>query len=194
MRKIVSFSHVTLDGYASATTPGMHSLGWVSISEDLFSHVEGRIGKTDTALYGRVTYEMMESYWPTAADQPGASEHDRNHSRWYKSARKLVLSKTLSANDKPDTQVISNNLSEEIGKIKQSEGTEILLFGSPSANHALMAENLIDEYWLFVNPVLLGQGIPLFKNIQARTALKLKDSKTFPSGVVCLSYEVKRDQ
>lgn len=68
------------------------------------------------------------------------------------------------------------------------------MFGSPSATHALMAENLIDEYWLLINPILLGQGIPLFKNIQDRTALKLVTSKIFPSGVVCLQYEVKRNQ
>jgi dihydrofolate reductase len=78
--------------------------------------------------------------------------------------------------------------------LKQGSGSEILIFGSPSATHALMAENLIDEYWLFINPILLGQGTPLFKNIKARTALKLVKSKIFASGVVCLHYEVKQNQ
>ncbi len=73
-------------------------------------------------------------------------------------------------------------------------GSEILVFGSPSATHALMAENLIDEYWLVVNPILLGQGVPLFQNIKDRTALKLVKSKIFESGVVCLHYEVKRNE
>jgi dihydrofolate reductase len=193
MRKIVSFVHVSLDGFVASTKEGEHSLGWISISEDLFRHVEQRIQRTDTALYGRVTYEMMESYWPTAADQPDASDHDRAHSRWYKSARKVVLSKTLSQDSHPDIGIISGDLSEQIGALKKGEGSEILVFGSPSATHALMAEDLIDEYWLFVNPILLGQGIPLFKNIQDRTALKLVDSKIFPSGVVGLQYEVKRN-
>jgi len=193
MRKIVSFVHVSLDGFVASTKEGEHSLGWISISEDLFRHVEQRIQGTDTALYGRVTYEMMESYWPTAADQPDASDHDRAHSRWYKSARKVVLSKTLSESDHPGALIISGNLSEQIGDLKCGEGSEILVFGSPSATHALMAEDLIDEYWLFVNPILLGQGIPLFRDIQDRTALKLVDSKVFPSGVVCLQYRVNRD-
>lgn len=192
MRKIVSFVHVSLDGFVASTKEGEHSLGWISISEDLFRHVEQRIQQTDTALYGRVTYEMMESYWPTAADQPDASDHDRAHSRWYKSARKVVLSKTLSQDSHPDIGIISGNLSEQIGDLKRGEGSEILIFGSPSATHALMAADIIDEYWLFVNPILLGQGIPLFKNIQERTALTLLDTKIFPSGVVCLQYEVKR--
>jgi dihydrofolate reductase len=193
MRKIVSFVHVSLDGFVASTAKGPASLGWISISTDLFEYVGQRIQQTDTALYGRTTFEMMESYWPTAADQPDASPHDHEHSRWYKSARKVVLSKTLSEKSHVNTQIISSNLSDEINKLKHSSGSEILMFGSPSATHALMAENLIDEYWLFVNPILLGQGIPLFKNIKDKTALMLVNSKIFPSGVVCLQYEMKRN-
>lgn len=190
MRKIVSFVHVSLDGFVASTAKGPAGLGWISISADLFEYVEQRIRQTDTALYGRNTFEMMESYWPTAADKPDASAHDKNHSRWYKTARKVVLSKTLLEKNHVNTQIIGSNLSDEINKLKHGAGSEILMFGSPSATHALMAENLIDEYWLFVNPILLGQGIPLFKNIKDKTALTLVNSKIFPSGVACLQYEV----
>ena len=193
MRKIVSFVHVSLDGFVASTAEGPAGLAWISISPDLFEYVEQRIRQTDTALYGRTTYQMMESYWPTAADKPDASPHDHEHSRWYKSARKVVLSKTLSEKSHVNTQIISSNLSDEINKLKHSSGSEILMFGSPSATHALMAENLIDEYWLFVNPILLGKGIPLFKNIKDKTALMLVNSKIFPSGVVSLQYEVKQN-
>ncbi len=194
MRKIVSFVHVSLDGFVASNDEGMASLGWISLSDDMFEYVEQRIQQTDTALYGRVTYQMMESYWPTAAEQPNASPHDHAHSRWYKNARKIVLSKSLLEKNHPNAKIISSNLSDEIGKIKHSVGSEILVFGSPSATHALMAENLIDEYWLFINPIVLGQGIPLFKNIKERTALTLVNSKIFAMGVVCLHYEVKRNQ
>jgi dihydrofolate reductase len=189
MRKIVSFVHLSLDGFVASASG---SLDWVSITEELFDHVGQRIQQTDTALYGRVTYQMMEAYWPTAAAQPNASKHDHEHSRWYKTARKVVLSRTLADKKESDTKIIRSQLSEEINKLKQEVGSEILVFGSPSATHALMAEDLIDEYWIFLNPVILGQGIPLFKNIQDRTKLKLITSKTFASGVVCLHYEVKR--
>ena len=192
MRKIVSFVHVSLDGFVASTDEGMASLGWISITEDLFDYVEQRIVATDTALYGRVTYQMMESYWPTAADQPNATKHDIEHSRWYKRATKIVLSRTMQGKNLPQTKIISSNLADEITKLKQGAGSDILMFGSPTATHALMAENLIDEYWLFVNPILLGQGVPLFKGIKNRTALKLVTSKIFPSGVVCLQYELKR--
>lgn len=194
MRKIVSFVHVSLDGFVASTDEGMASLSWISISDELFGYVEQRIQQTDTALYGRNTYQMMESYWPAAADKPSPTSHDIEHSRWYKNATKIVLSKTLEEKNHSNTKIISSNLTGEITKIKQCDGSEILIFGSPSATHALIAENLIDEYWLFVNPILLGQGIPLFKNIKDRTALKLVKSKIFASGVVCLHYEVQRNQ
>jgi len=189
MRKIVSFVHLSLDGFVASAEGGLE---WVSITEELFDYVGQRIQQTDTALYGRVTYQMMEAYWPTAAAQPNASKHDHEHSRWYKTARKVVLSKTLTDKHEANTKIIRSHLSDEITRLKQSAGSEVLIFGSPSATHALMAENLIDEYWIFLNPVLLGQGIPLFKNVQDRTQLKLVKSKIFTSGVVCLHYEVKR--
>lgn len=189
MRNIVSFVHLSLDGFVASADGG---LGWVSITEELFDFVGQRIQQTDTALYGRVTYQMMEAYWPTAAEQPNASKHDHEHSRWYKTARKVVLSKTLADKDHTDTRIIRSHLRDEIAQLKQGAGSEILVFGSPSATHALMAEDLIDEYWIFLNPVLLGQGMPLFKNIQHKTPLKLLSSKTFASGVVCLQYEVQR--
>ncbi len=189
MRKIVSFVHLSLDGFVASADGG---LGWVSITEELFDFVGQRIQQTDTALYGRVTYQMMEAYWPTAAAQPNASKHDLELSRWYKTVRKVVLSKTLADENHVDTKIIRSHLRDEITQLKQGAGSEILMFGSPSATHALMAENLIDEYWIFLNPVLLGQGIPLFKKIQHKTQLKLVTSKTFTSGVVCLQYEVQR--
>jgi dihydrofolate reductase len=194
MRKIVSFAHVSLDGFVASNDAGMASLGWISISADLFEYVEQRIQQTDTALYGRNTFQMMEAYWPTATDKPNPTQHEIDHSRWYKAARKIVFSTTLQEKNHSNTKIISSNLSGEIQQLKQGAGSEILVFGSPTATHALMAENLIDEYWLFVNPVVLGQGIPLFKDIQQRTKLNLLKSKIFASGVVCLHYEVKRDQ
>lgn len=187
MRKIVSFAHVSLDGFVASADGG---LSWVSISDDLFAYGEQRIQQTDTAIYGRNTYQMMQAYWPTAADKPNPTRHDIEHSRWYKNARKIVLSKTLAAEKYSNTKIIRSNLRDEITQLKNEAGSEILVFGSPTATHALMAENLIDEYWLFINPVLLGQGTPLFQDIQQRTQLTLLKSKIFASGVVCLHYQV----
>jgi dihydrofolate reductase len=186
MRKLVLFMHTSLDGYVAGPDGEMD---WINVAEEIFDYAAERTNQADTALYGRVTYQMMEAYWPTAADQPGATKHDIEHSRWYKSVPKVVLSKTMKGTTLPGVTIVDGNLTTEINQLKQSIGKEIVIFGSPGAAHSLMAENLIDDYWLFVNPILLGQGIPVFKDIQQRQALKLIASHVFSSGVVCLHYQ-----
>lgn len=189
MRKVISFMHMSLDGFVSGLNG---ELDWVKVDDEIFDYVGKRIGEGDTALYGRVTYQMMENYWPTAADQPNASKHDIEHSKWYAKVHKVVLSKTLKGEGLNNTEIISDNLSDGIKEIKQQEGNDILLFGSPTATHALSQLNLIDGYWLFVNPVILGRGIPLFVDIRDKIKLNLLTTRRFASGVTELSYVVDR--
>ena len=189
MRKIISFMHISLDGFVAGPNGEMN---WIKVDEEIFDHVGERVSKTDTALYGRVTYEMMEAYWPTAGAEPGASKHDIEHSKWYNKAHKLVLSTTMKGASLPNTTIISDNISNEIAEIKQGTGSEILVFGSPTATHSLIQQNLIDGYWLFVNPVILGQGIPLFTNVKDKIDLKLLTTRQFTSGVTELNYTVDR--
>jgi dihydrofolate reductase len=189
MRKLVLFMHTSLDGFVCGPNGEMD---WINVDEEIFDYAGDRTDHADTALYGRVTYQMMDSYWPTAADQPTATKHDIEHSRWYNKVSKVVISKTMQAANLPNTKIISENLPVEINKLKQASGKDILMFGSPSAAHALMQDNLIDDCWLFINPILLGQGIPLFKDINERMKLKLVKTNAFKSGVVCLHYEVAR--
>jgi dihydrofolate reductase len=186
MRKLVLFMHTSLDGFVAGPDGKMD---WIYVDEEIFDYAGERTNQADTALYGRVTYQMMEAYWPTAADQPAATKHDIEHSKWYKSVPKVVLSRTMKGPAQPGVKIIAGNLSAEINALKQSSGKEIIIFGSPGAAHSLMAENLIDDYWLFVNPILLGQGIPVFKDIQHRVTLRLIASHAFSSGVVCLHYQ-----
>jgi dihydrofolate reductase len=181
--------HISLDGFVAGPNGEMD---WIKVDEEIFDYVGKRIGKGDTALYGRTTYQMMEGYWPTAADKPDASKHDIEHSKWYKEVHKIVLSKTMKDADLSHTTIISDNLSEEINKIRQQEGEDILLFGSPTATHSLMQLDLIDGYWLFVNPVILGQGIPLFADIKSKINLDLLNTHQFANGVTELNYIVSR--
>jgi dihydrofolate reductase len=187
MRKIISFMHISLDGFVAGPNGEMN---WIKVDEEIFDHVGKRVSETDAAMYGRATYEMMENYWPTAGDKPGASKHDIEHSKWYKTAHKFVISTTMKDALLPNTTIISDNLADRINKIKLQPGSEILLFGSPTATHTLMQQNLIDGYWLFVNPIILGQGIPLFANIKEQIKLKLLATKQFTSGVTELRYTI----
>src|SRR5262245_48519911 len=144
MRKLVLFMHTSLDGFVAGPQGEMD---WITVNEEMFEYASKRTNESDTALYGRMTYEMMQSYWPTAGDQPAATRHDIEHSRWYNSVTKVVLSKTMKGANLPRTKIISDNVANEITTLKQSEGKDILIFGSPSAVHSLMEENLIDDYW-----------------------------------------------
>ena len=190
MRRLVLFMHTSLDGFVAGPNGEMD---WINTDEEMFEYSGQRINSADTALYGRVTYQMMESYWPTAADQPNPTKHDIEHSRWYNSVAKVVLSRTMRGASLANTKIISDNLTDEIVKLKKGAGKEIIIFGSPTAAHSLMAAKLIDDYWLFVNPVLLGQGIPLFKDIKDKVVLRFIESNIFASGVVCLHYECQSD-
>ncbi|MEA2753588.1 MAG: hypothetical protein QOI41_7731 [Myxococcales bacterium] len=185
MKKVISSVHVSLDGFVAGPKGEMN---WITLSEEIFDYVAELLQPIDTALYGRVTFEMMENYWPTAADAPDASKHDREHSRWYAKAKKIVLSESLRGKSFANTTIISGGVADEIKKAKQADGSDIVIFGSPRATHSLMKEDLVDGYWLFVNPVILGSGIPLFAEIEGRTQLTLVESKKFSSGVVALQF------
>jgi dihydrofolate reductase len=186
MRHLIFFMHTSLDGFVAGLNGEMN---WINVDEAMFDFIATMTDKADTALYGRVTYEMMQSYWPTAGKDPNASKHDKEHSVLYNKVSKVVLSKTMSEKELENTIVISDQLADNINKIKKQAGKNILIFGSPRASHSLLTQGLIDEFWLFVNPVLLGQGIPLFKGVTEMTQLKLIETKTFSSGVMALHYE-----
>jgi dihydrofolate reductase len=181
--------HISLDGFVAGLNGEMD---WIKVDEEIFDYVGKHIGEGDTALYGRVTYEMMENYWPTAADNPTASKHDIEHSKWYKEVHKVVLSKTMKDIGLANTTIISDNLSDKINEIKQQPGKDILLFGSPTATHSLIEQGLIDGYWLFVNPIVLGEGIPLFKDVKDKIKLSLLNNHQFTCGVTELKYIVDR--
>ena len=187
--------HLSLDGFVAGPNGEMD---WIKADQEIFDYVGKRISEGDTALYGRVTYQMMENYWPKAGEQPNATKHAIEHSRWYNRVHKVVLSKTMKDAGQADsgrlnTTIISNNLPDRINEIKQQPGKEILLFGSPTATHSLIQLNLIEGYWLFVNPVILGRGIPLFVDIKDKIKLKLLPvTRQFDCGVTELNYTVDR--
>lgn len=182
--------HVSLDGFVAGPNG---ELTWVKIDNEIFEYVGKRISEGDIALYGRVTYQMMENYWPAAGSRPTASKHDIEHSKWYNQVHKVVLSKTMKVAGLTNTKIISENLTDGINEIKQQPGKDILLFGSPTATHSLIQQDLIDGYWLFVNPIILGRGIPLFVDIKDKIKLKLlPTTRQFTCGVTELNYTVDR--
>ena len=189
MRKIIVSEHVTLDGFVAGANGEMD---WIKLDDVMFELVNEFTNEADIALYGRITYEMMEAYWPTAADQPNATKHDVDHSSWYNRSQKVVLSGTINDVQRERTNFISENAVAALERIKNSSGKNILVFGSPSVVHLLAQHDLVDEYWLFVNPVILGEGIPMFPRLTNKKFLELVTSKVFACGVTGLNYKVTR--
>jgi dihydrofolate reductase len=185
MRKIVSSIIMSLDNF-TANTAG--DLSMFKVDEEFFDMSEAFTNAADAALYGKGTYSIMQSYWPTAGDQPNASKHDKQHSQWYKHVNKYVLSKKLKSEEAPNTTIIRENVVEQLKELKQQEGKNIQIFGSPGVVRSLTQEGLIDEYWIFLFPVIIGNGIPLFKDIKQQIDLTLVSSKTLKSGAVALHY------
>src|ERR1700741_1941745 len=130
MRKIIVSLHTSLDGFMAGPNGEMN---WIKVDQEMFDFGKGFTDNADTALYGRVTWQMMDGYWPTAADQPNASKHDKEHSVWYKAVDKVVLSNSMKGQKKEKTSFIGGDVAKEIRALKQKGGKNIIIFGSPSA-------------------------------------------------------------
>lgn len=177
--------HVSLDGFAADDNGG---LGWISYDNDLQQYADEIVATVGSPVYGRVTYELMAGYWPAVLNDANESERDRAHAAWVDKATKIVFSKTMQKAEWNNTIVINDNITEEINKLKQQPGKNLVIFGSPRLAHSLMELGLIDEYQLTLNPVLLGSGIPAFKNIKIKTNLTLVKATPLNNGVVGLHY------
>jgi len=164
------------------------ALNMFKVDQEFFDISQTLCEAADAALYGKGTYQIMHAYWPTAGDKPGASAHDKQHSAWYKHVKKYVLSKTLKDTEAPDAFIIRENVEEELKKLKEQEGKNIQIFGSPGVVRSLTQQGLIDEYRIFVYPVILGNGIPLFKDIKQQINLTLVSGKFLTSGAAALHY------
>ena len=189
MRKVVLLMHMSLDGF---TTGPNGELDWAIVDEEMEPYVDDLLKTVDTALYGRVTYHMMEGYWPTVPENPSSTKHEIDHARWVDNVSKIVFSKTLSKVEWQNTRLVKDNIAEEVSLLKHEPGGDMMIFGSPSIAQTLMQSGLIDEYRINVNPVVLGDGIPLFKDMKGAIPLKLVDARTFHSGVVGLHYQADK--
>ncbi len=189
MRNVVLFMHISLDGFAAGPNG---ELDWISYDEELEKYAEEIVSTVGAALYGRVTYQMMESYWPTVLTNPSATQHELDHARWVENIPKIVFSRSLETVTWNNTRLIKTNIAEEIAELKQQPGKDLVIFGSPGLSQTLMQLGLIDAYRLTVNPVILGSGISVFNSFKDHVKLKLLESRTLSSGVLGLHYETQR--
>jgi dihydrofolate reductase len=175
MRRVVVTEYLTLDGVFEE--PGQWSFPFWN--EEAFDFKREELFASDAQLLGRLTYEGFAKAWPTMSDEVGFADR-------MNSMPKYVVSSTLQNPQWTNTHVIRGNLAEEVSKLKEQPGQEILVAGSGQLVQALAEHGLVDEYRFMVHPIALGSGKRLF---QQRMVLKLIDVKQFSSGVVVLTYE-----
>jgi dihydrofolate reductase len=180
MRKLIAAINMTIDGFCD------HTAGIAD--EELHQHYTELLSNAGAIIYGRVTYQLMESYWPTVVKNPTGNKAMNEFAVAIQNIPKIVFSRTLNNVEWINARLAKGEVKEEVLELKQQPGKDILV-GSPSLIVALHKLNLIDEYQLCVHPVIIGKGLPLFKTINERTILKLIKTKTFNSGAITLYYE-----
>lgn len=189
MRKIIFLMHTSLDGKVEGPG-GPGDIDWIYYSEELEKTVHALHATTDAAIYGRVTFQMMEGYFPTLLNQPeDSADGSVQHAHWLDKATRYVFSRTVDSFNWRNTVVIHDNMAEEMRRIKEQPGKDLWLIGSPTVAQEFMRLGLIDEYMLTVSPVVLGSGRPLFENLDKELKLKLLSAKTLENGVIILRYE-----
>ena len=184
MRKVIAAINMTLDGFCDHTT-GIPD-------EEIHQHYTELLNEGDAILYGRITYQLME-YWQPLVKNPSGVKTMDDFAMAIDKIPKIVFSHTLKNVDPiaigwESAKLANRAIEEEVLELKQQPGRDILV-GSRSLIIQLMKLNLIDEYQLCVHPVIAGNGLPLFENINDRTMLKLIKTKTFSGGAVTLYYE-----
>jgi dihydrofolate reductase len=185
MRKIIVSNLVSLDGFMAGPNG---ELDWFVVDEEFNDYANDLLSKVDAILFGRVTYQLMADYWPT----PSATTNEPLIADKMNNLPKIVFSKTLEKVEWNNSRLVKDNIAEEISKLKQQPGKDMVIFGSGSIVSTFTQHGLIDEYRITVNPVVLGSGKPLFKSIKDRIKMKLLKKKTFDSGVVLLYYEPEK--
>lgn len=181
--------HMSLDGFAGGPNG---ELDFLTYNYELQQYAAELVKTVGSPVYGRTTYQLMEGYWPTVLDKPGVNEHTLAHARWVHDIPKIVFSTTLKEVTWNNTRLIKSNVAEEVNKLKQAPGKDLVIFGSPGLSASLMKFGLIDEYKLTIHPVIMGKGISVFRDNEIKTTLRLLDEKTLKSGVITAHYETIR--
>lgn len=184
MRKVIYAMSVSLDGFIEDTHG---DLSWSYPDQELHKYFNDRESAIDIHLYGRGLYENMSAYWPTADENASAPRAEIEYARIWKDKKKIVFSKTLKKVGW-NSQLVSENIAEEVNRLKAQPGKDMLVGGAGLAS-TFMQLGLIDEYWLYIHPVVLGGGKPMFPHLRDKIDLQLVETRNFGRGVILLRYQ-----
>lgn len=188
MRKLILIVHTSIDGFVGGVKGEFDGF---NASPENLDFICDLTDEADATLVGRVSYQMLERYWPTARDNAKASKSEIKYSNWYNHAEKIVLSKSLPKSNLNNTTIISENIADKLLEIKNQKGKDILMFGSPTVFEILNKLNLIDEYWIITYPAFFGNGISFFTRAKAPKKFKLLGTRQFSNGEIAINYKVE---
>lgn len=184
MRKVILSMNITLDGYMAGSGGELdwHFQSW---NEEMMEYTFEQLSGMGAILLGRMTYQTMANYWPSVTDS--FADMMNNYP-------KIVFSRTLKTVKWKNSRLVAKDIGEEVMKLKQQPGKDMIIYGSGSIATTFIQLGLVDEYRLWVHPVVLGRGHSLFKDAPGKVDLRFIDTRIFSSGVAVLSYEVMKKQ
>ena len=183
MRKLIAAINMTVDGFCDHTA--------AVPAKGLHQHYNDLLRHADTLIYGRTTYQLMERYWPLIVKKPTGHEVQDEFAVLIDDIPKIVYSRTLKNVEWKNSTLKNKIIKNEILELKRQKGKNMVV-GSPSLIVALMQSGLVDELQIGIHSVILGGGLPLFKNVSDRIDLKLLKTETFGDGAVVLYYEPRK--
>jgi len=195
MRKVVLSMTMSLDGFTAGPNDEMDWLppfGDEELWKDMHQGMWDQLRVTDTLILGLKTYQIWENYWPAAGANPASTKNDIEFSRYAEETQKIVFSTTLEKAGWKNSRLVKGNIAEEVARLKQQPGKDLLIAGGAGIAQTFMRLGLIDEYKLLVQPVMIGSGKPLFKGLNTRIKLRLLASTMLRPGVVLLDYEPRK--
>lgn len=186
MRKVIFALSQSLDGFIESAEG---DLDWGIVDEEIHRHFNELEDSIDIQLYGRRLYETMVAHWPTADQDPSASDYEVEYARIWQSKERIVFSNTLTQVD-PSSRLFSGDITTEIRKLKEQPGKDMVV-GGPTLAATFMRLGLIDEYRVYIQPIILGGGKPMFGPLDNKIDLRLVETHTFRSGIVLLKYRAR---
>ncbi|PZR30076.1 MAG: dihydrofolate reductase [Citrobacter freundii] len=184
MRKLIAATNMSLDGFCDHTS--------LNPDGEVHDYYTDMLRNADTIIYGRITYQLMEDYWPAIVKAPTGEQSTDDFAKAIDDVGKLVFSRTLKKVEWRNARIATGSVEDEIMKLKCQPGKDLFV-GSPGMIVTAINLQLVDELWICVHPAIVTSGLSLLKNIQERIDMKLLKTRTFGGGAVLLNYEVKNN-
>jgi dihydrofolate reductase len=187
MRRLISHLQVTLDGFVAGPNGELEWSGEYH-DEAMWEDVFDLLSNVDTVIFGRVTFQLFEDYWPSVRENPSATRRDVEFGEWINEVQKLVVSRTLTSVKWKNSALIRGDAAAEVARLKEDDGNDLLIFGSSTLVSSLMSAGLVDEHRTNIHPVILGDGKRFVPSLTGAHPLQLVDARKINAGVVGLHH------